>query len=154
VVASLPVLHLPADAHAAMLAHALACYPLEACGLIAGTPAAPDVPGAPAQVAWFVACDNVAASSRVYTLDPRQHLAADRRADDEGLEIIGVVHSHTHTEPYPSPTDVATAIDPQWHYLIISLRDDEPMLRSWRIVDTEVTEEPVIVVPGIVVSDA
>jgi [CysO sulfur-carrier protein]-S-L-cysteine hydrolase len=148
VVASLPVLHLPADAHAAMLAHALACYPLEACGLIAGTP------GDPAGAVWFVACDNVAASSKVYTLDPRQHLAADRRADDEGLEIIGVVHSHTHTEPYPSPTDVATAIDPGWHYLIISLRDDEPMLRSWRIVDTTVTEEAIVVVPGIVVSGA
>jgi [CysO sulfur-carrier protein]-S-L-cysteine hydrolase len=145
------VLHLPVDAHAAMLAHALACYPLEACGLITGTSGAP---GEPARVAWFDPCDNVAASSRVYTLDPRQHLAADRRAEDAGLEIIGVVHSHTHTEPYPSPTDVATAIDPQWHYLIISLRDDEPMLRSWRIVDDEVTEEPVIVVRGIVVSGA
>jgi len=135
-----------------MLALALACYPLEACGLIAGTPSGPGTSGGPGtpgdttRVAWFEACDNVAASSRVYTLDPRQHLAADRRADDEGLEIIGVVHSHTHTEPYPSPTDVATAIDPGWHYMIISLRDDEPMLRSWRIVDGEVTEEPIVVV--------
>jgi len=142
----MPVLHLPADAHAAMLAHALECFPLEACGLIAG------VPGEPATVAWFVPCENIAASSKVYTLDPRQHLAADRRAEAEGLEIIGVVHSHTHTEPYPSPTDVATAIDPQWHYLIISLRDDEPMLRGWRIVETEVAEEPIVVVSGIVVS--
>ena len=141
-----------------MLAHAFACYPLEACGLIAGVSGTLDTPdtsgasstsgaqGESASVAWFEACDNVAASSRVYTLDPRQHLAADRRAEDEGLEIIGVVHSHTHTEPYPSPTDVATAIDPAWHYLIISLRDDEPMLRSWRIVDGEVTEEPIVVV--------
>lgn len=147
------MLHLPADAHAAMLAHALDCFPLESCGLIAGSPGSVGSPGEPARVDWFVPCDNIAASSKVYTLDPRQHLAADRRAEDEGGQIIGVVHSHTHTEPYPSPTDVATAIDPQWHYLIISLRDDEPMLRSWRIVDNEVTEEPVVIVAGIVVSD-
>ena len=141
-VASPVVLRLPAHAHDAMVAHALACLPEEACGLIAGTPDGTD--GA-CEVAWFVACDNVAASSKLYEVDPRQHLAADRRAEDEGLEIVGVVHSHTHTEPYPSPTDIAQAFDPGWHYLIVSLRDDAPMLRSWRIVAGEVTEEPVVV---------
>ena len=125
-----------------MVAHALACYPLEMCGLIAGAPGGDDV----VSVAWFEPCDNIAESSKVYTVDPRQHLAADRRAEDEGIEIVGVVHSHTHTEPYPSPTDVAQAVDPGWHYVIVSLRDDEPMVRSWRIVDTNVTEEPVVVV--------
>jgi [CysO sulfur-carrier protein]-S-L-cysteine hydrolase len=132
------MLRLPATAWHQMLAHAHACLPEEACGLIAGAPG-DDI----AEVAWFVACDNAARSSRVYTVDARQHLAADRRAEDEGLEIIGVVHSHTHTEPYPSPTDIAQAVDPGWHYLIVSLRDSEPMLRSWRIVDGEVTEEPI-----------
>jgi [CysO sulfur-carrier protein]-S-L-cysteine hydrolase len=138
------VLRLPASAWHQMLAHAHACLPEEACGLIAGAPSAvqPDE-GDLTEVAWFVACDNAARSSKVYTVEPRQHLAADRRAEDEGLEIVGVVHSHTHTEPYPSPTDIAQAVDPGWHYLIVSLRDTEPMLRSWRIVDGEVTEEPV-----------
>lgn len=139
-----PVLHLPIEAFELIRSHALACYPLEMCGLVAGGPA----PGAADDVvvAWFQPTVNVANSSKVYTVDPRQHLAADRRAEDEGLEIIGVVHSHTHTEPYPSPTDIAQAVDPGWHYLIVSLRDDEPMLRSWRIVDGTVTEEPVVVV--------
>ena len=44
---------------------------------------------------------------------------AERAADDAGLEVIGVVHSHTHSEPYPSPTDVAQAPDPGWHYVIV-----------------------------------
>ena len=56
---------------------------------------------------------------RVYTIDPKDHLLAERDADDRDLEIIGVVHSHTHTEPYPSPTDVAQAPDPSWHYVIV-----------------------------------
>jgi proteasome lid subunit RPN8/RPN11 len=85
----------------------------------------------------------VAASSRVYTLDPRDHLRAERDAEARGLAIVGVVHSHTHTEAYPSPTDVAQAPDPSWHYVIVSLRAEAPVVRSYRIVDGQVTEEPV-----------
>ena len=90
----------------------------------------------------------MAASSRVYTIDPKTHLRADRDAEDRGLELVGVVHSHTHTEPYPSPTDVAQAPDPAWHYVIVSFRQGPPSLRSYRIVDGGITEEPVALVDG------
>jgi len=53
------------------------------------------------------------------------------------------MHSHTHTAPYPSPTDVAEAPDPAWHYVIVSLGEEAPTLRSFRIVGDRVTEEPV-----------
>ena len=53
-------------------------------------------------------------------------------------------HSHTHTEAYPSPTDVAQAPDPTWHYVICSLKRAEPVLRSFRIVDGKISEEPVV----------
>ena len=53
------------------------------------------------------------------------------------------MHSHTHTEAYPSPTDVAQAPDPSWHYVIVSLKRDAPVLRSFRITDGEIAEEPV-----------
>ena len=69
-------------------------------------------------------------------------------AEDRGLEILGVVHSHTHTEPYPSPTDVEQAPDPSWHYVIVSFRTGPPALRSYRIRDGEIAEEPVLVVEG------
>ena len=61
----------------------------------------------------------------MYTIDPKDHLRAERDAEDRGLEIIGVVHSHTHTEAYPSPTDVAQAPDPGWHYVIVSLKRED-----------------------------
>jgi len=109
-------------------------YPEEACGLIAGPP------GDDTAVA-FHPCRNVAASARVYTIDPKDHLHAERAADDRDWEIIGVVHSHTHTEPYPSPTDVAQAPDPAWHYVIVGLKRDVPEVRSYRIVDGEIAEE-------------
>ena len=57
-----------------------------------------------------------------------------------------MVHSHTHSEPYPSPTDIAQAPDPGWHYVIVGLKRESPEIRSYRIVDGAVTEEPITVV--------
>jgi proteasome lid subunit RPN8/RPN11 len=119
-----------------MIGHAYDGLPDEACGLLAGPPASDGC-------TVFYPCRNAAASARVYTVDPRDHLRADRDAEARGLEIIGVMHSHTHTDAYPSPTDVAQAPDPAWHYVIVSLRDVEPSLRSYRIVDETITEEVV-----------
>jgi [CysO sulfur-carrier protein]-S-L-cysteine hydrolase len=131
------MLTLAADAHARMVAHAYEGYPLEACGLLAGD-------AATGTVRAFYPCENVAASARVYTVAPRDHLRAERDAEDHGWEIVGVMHSHTHTEAYPSPTDVAQAPDPAWHYVIVSLKRDAPVLRSFRVVDGSVAEEPVV----------
>jgi proteasome lid subunit RPN8/RPN11 len=58
-----------------------------------------------------------------------------------------VFHSHTHTDAYPSPTDIQQAPDPSWHYVLVSLRQTHPVVRSYRIVDGEVTEESVVVSP-------
>lgn len=127
-----------------MIGLALDEYPLEACGLLAGPPASGG--GVGDRAARFYPCRNAAASARVYTVDPRDHLRAEDDADDHGWEINGVVHSHTHSEPYPSPTDVDAAVDPAWHYVIISLKREAPEVRSYRIVDGEIRSEQVAVV--------
>jgi proteasome lid subunit RPN8/RPN11 len=69
----------------------------------------------------------------------------ERDAEDRGLEVIGVVHSHTHTEAFPSATDVAQAPDPTWHYMIVSLRSGSPEPRSFRIVNGQIAEVQVVV---------
>lgn len=136
-VAFAPMLRLTQTVYRQMIAHAYDGLPEEACGLFAGVPARGDA-------AVFYPCRNEAASSKVYTVHPADHLHADRDAEERGFEVVGVMHSHTHTDPYPSPTDVAQAPDPSWHYVIVSLRDDAPMLRSYRIVDGTVREEQVV----------
>lgn len=124
------VLEVTPEVYDAMCALALAEYPLEACGLMAG----PAQPGHPSdRITHFFACRNVEASARIYTIDPKDHLRAERTCDDLGLEIRGVMHSHTHTEAYPSPTDVAAAPDPAWHYLIVTLKRETPEARTFRI---------------------
>ncbi|HET6775149.1 MAG TPA: M67 family metallopeptidase [Acidimicrobiales bacterium] len=130
------MLSLTEDVWHQMVGHAYDGLPDEACGLLAGDPV-----GGLASV--FYPCRNAAESSRVYTVDPGDHLRADRDAERRGLEIVGVMHSHTHTEAYPSPTDVAQAPDPSWHYVIVSLKRESAVLRSYRIAGGEITEEAV-----------
>jgi proteasome lid subunit RPN8/RPN11 len=124
----------------AMVAHALCGLPNEACGLFAADKAS-------TQVHTFFPMTNAAASSTIYQLEGAEMMAVESEADAADLQIIGVMHSHTHTTAYPSPTDVtdASAFDPfgGWHYIIVSLKDAEPVLRSYRIVDGEIAEEPV-----------
>lgn len=130
-----------------ILGHVYDGLPLEACGLLSGRPldGAGLVGHGSADVTAFHRCANAARSSKLYSIDGRDFLRADRAAEDAGTELVGVVHSHTHTDAYPSPTDVDQAPDPAWHYVIVSLRDQSPVVRSFRIVDGEITEEAVVV---------
>ena len=129
-------MQLPRPIYMEMIAQALDELPNESCALLAGESGSD-------RVRRFYPCRNAAGSAKVYSVDAGDHLRASRDAEDGGLDLIGVVHSHTHTDPYPSPTDVQAAIDPEWHYLIVSLRFDEPSLRAFRIVDQVITEEPI-----------
>ena len=112
---------------------ARACKPHEMCGLLVGAPGGDEV-------LEFHPCRNAAASAIVYTLDPKDYMKVEQSADDRGLVVIGVVHSHTQTEAYPSATDVAQAPDPNWNYAILSLKYDPPRLRNFRIVAGEISE--------------
>jgi proteasome lid subunit RPN8/RPN11 len=120
-----------------MTAHCLRELPLEGCGLLIGNREG-------GHVLRVVPTRNSAASSRLYAVDSLDFLRADRAAEEAGLDVIGVFHSHTHTDPYPSPTDVAQAPDPGWHYTIVSLRHQAPAIRSYRIEQGEVVEEQVL----------
>jgi proteasome lid subunit RPN8/RPN11 len=131
------VLRLRPTPYRRIVAHALDGLPDEACGLLAARPGS-------ALVERVYPCGNDAGSARLYTINPLDHLKADRDAEGRGLEIVGVYHSHTHTPAYPSPIDVDQAPDPSWHYLLVSLADGEPVMRSYRIVDGNIAEEPLV----------
>jgi proteasome lid subunit RPN8/RPN11 len=123
---------------AEMTAHCLRAYPAEGCGLLAGESSS-------GRAVRCFPTRNQAASARLYVVDPGDHLRADREAESEGLEIIGVFHSHTHTDAYPSATDIAQAPDPDWHYVLVSLRGEAPSVRSFHISGAAVVEEPIAI---------
>ncbi len=134
------MLRLPERTWLELVGHCLDGLPDEACGLLGGRL------GAEPTVEVFVPCRNADASSRTYSIGPDGWVAADAALDPAGIEVLGVMHSHTHTDAYPSPTDVSQADNPLlagWRYVIVSLRHPEPVLRSYLIDGTRVTEEAV-----------
>lgn len=143
---SLPTLRLTERQWHTILAHCYDGLPDEACGLLTG-PLGPA--GEPTgRVREAHPCANADASARTYTVEPRDLLRTMRSAEADGDEIVGVWHSHTHTDAYPSPTDVRQAVDPAWCYVIVSLRDDAPVLRAYYIRDERITEVPVALERG------
>ena len=133
-----PILRLTESQHAIIIGSCYDGLPDEACGLLLGPLGADAKPTG--VVTETRPCRNADASARTYTVEPRDLLAAMRAAEARGDEIVGVWHSHTHTDAYPSPTDVKQAVDPAWIYPIVSLRDEAPVLRAYRIVDAEIAE--------------
>ncbi|MEZ5341792.1 MAG: M67 family metallopeptidase [Acidimicrobiales bacterium] len=141
------MLTLDRTAYLEILAEAWRVYPLEACGLLVG-------PAGTGMASTFYPVPNAAQSSRVFTLDSLGYMKAERVADEAGLEVIGILHSHTHTSAYPSPTDVAEAtkplVPPTWRWAIVSLAWGYPELRSFVIgaptdsSPTGIAEEPVV----------
>ena len=60
----------------------------------------------------------------------------------ENLGMVGIYHSHPHSDAYPSAHDVKLAFYPEASYIIISLKDrDGSRIRSFKIIDGEITEE-------------
>lgn len=126
-----------------MVAHARRDHPDEACGVIAG-PVGSDSPER------FIPMVNAARSPTFYEFSPTDLLALYRELDDRDEEPVVIYHSHTATEAYPSRTDIALAGEPEAHYVLISTREtgnaDGPYeLRSFRIREGDVTEEPITI---------
>ena len=124
----------------AMVAHARADHPDEACGIIAG-PEGSDRPER------HVAMINAERSPTFYRFDSGEQLRLWREMDDADEAPVVIYHSHTATEAYPSRTDISFASEPDAHYVLISTRDPiEHEVRSYRIVDGVVTEEDISIV--------
>jgi proteasome lid subunit RPN8/RPN11 len=129
-----------ADLIDAMVAHARADHPDEACGVIAG-PEGSDCPER------HIPMINAERSPTFYRFDSGEQLKVWREMDTSDEVPVVIYHSHTSTEAYPSRTDISYASEPDSHYVLVSTRDpNHHELRSFRIVDGVVTEEPVTVV--------
>ena len=136
-----PALRLTETQYRTIVGHCYDGLPDEACGLLLGPLPSGEPTG---RITEARPTANADASARTYTVDPKDMLRAMRAAEQRGDEIVGVWHSHTHTDAYPSPTDVRQAIDPAWFYVIVSLRDQVPVLRSYRIRGGEIAETAVV----------
>lgn len=138
-----PVLTIGQAIRDAIISHARADHPDEACGVVAG-PIGSDRP------VRFIPMANAERSPTFYRFDSREQLKVWREMDERDEEPVVVYHSHTATEAYPSRTDLAYASEPNAHYVLVSTRDTDGLgefqFRSFRVVDGVVSEEEVRVV--------
>ncbi|MGQ0569610.1 MAG: Mov34/MPN/PAD-1 family protein [Armatimonadota bacterium] len=133
-------LELPKALAEAMTDHARQEFPNECCGLLAGRGG---------RVERLFRGQNVDRSPYTYRLDPQEQLRFFKTIDAEGLELLGIYHSHTQSPAYPSRTDVARAFYPDALHVIVSVRqgggpDGETEIRAFRIRDGIVTEEELL----------
>jgi proteasome lid subunit RPN8/RPN11 len=141
------VLTLDRATYDAIVAHAKRDHPDEACGVVVG-------PEGSDRAERIVEMVNAASSPTFYEFDSTELLALYKQMWARGEEPVVVYHSHTATEAYPSRTDIGLANEPGAHYVLVSTREhgnnEGPVeLRSYRIVDGEVTEEEVAVVDAL-----
>lgn len=127
------MLSLPRDMVDQVVAHARRDHPDEACGVIAGRE------GVATRV---VEMANAERSPTFYRFDAQEQLRVWRDMDDADEVPFVIYHSHTATEAHPSRTDISLASEPDAHYLLVSTRADVDEVRSFRIVDGAVSEEP------------
>ena len=107
--------------------------PNECCGIIA------------AQAGKAVAVHpaaNAAASPLRYEMDGMEQYRIQTAIEDAGHELGAIYHSHTRIAPYPSQTDINLAFYPEALYVIVGVAGDAPDVRAFRIVDGEVSEQP------------
>jgi proteasome lid subunit RPN8/RPN11 len=146
------VLRIDQATYDAIVAHAKRDHPDEACGVVAGSEGS-DLPER------LVEMVNAAGSPTFYEFDSTDLFQLYKEMDANDEEPVVIYHSHTATEAYPSVTDIGLASEPNAHYVLVSTREhgnnEGPVeFRSYRIVDGQVTEEEVAVVPSLTRSES
>ncbi len=128
-----------------MVLHCVEGRPNEACGMLGAKDG---------EIVRVFKMANASPSPVRYSLEPGEQLAVYNALDEGGWDLGGVFHSHTHTEAYPSPTDVRLASE-DVPYLIVSLMNEPAEIRAFRIVkenwtatDGDIEELPVAIAKG------
>jgi proteasome lid subunit RPN8/RPN11 len=110
-----------------MLAEARREARTECCGLLAGRDGV---------ISAIFPARNALASATAYEIAPAELFALFRRMREQGLDHLGIYHSHPNTDNAPSPTDVERAYYPDAAHFIISPRADALRpVRAFRIAD-------------------
>ena len=95
--------------------HAREARPAECCGLLLGSATT---------VAETIRTPNATDDPNRFFIEPQAHIEARREARGRNLEVVGFYHSHPHSPPEPSTTDLTEASYPDHLYLIVSPATD------------------------------
>jgi [CysO sulfur-carrier protein]-S-L-cysteine hydrolase len=118
----------------AVIDHAKLGEPYEVCGYLAQKDGV---------VVRFFPLKNIDQSAEHFSFDPGEQFTVVREIRNNGFITAAVVHSHPNTPARPSQEDIRLARDPDISYVIVSMAEIEPVVRSFRIKDTVVTPEEI-----------
>jgi proteasome lid subunit RPN8/RPN11 len=121
-----------------IVSYAKSCLPNECCGLIAG-----ESEGDTRTVGLVYTLTNTDASGTHFTIDAMEHLTTVKDMRTRGIIPLGNFHSHPMTPARPSEEDIKLAYDPSASYVIISLIESEPVMRSFRVENGTLAEEDI-----------
>ena len=102
--------------------------------------------GTGSTVTEAAAARNLAERPTRFFVDPQDHIDAIRHARERGVEVLGFYHSHPHSSPVPSPTDVSEASYPDRLFVIVGLEHDTPEIRCFRLTDGNFLELALVTV--------
>jgi proteasome lid subunit RPN8/RPN11 len=119
------MIRIPKSIYQRMIEHAQKDAPLECCGILGGKEKT---------VERAFELQNMEGSSIRYLMSPQEQLRAFEEMEKESIEMVAIYHSHPHTIPFPSETDVRMAFYPEVSSIIISLKEEKkPMVKAFQI---------------------
>ncbi|MEW6002294.1 MAG: M67 family metallopeptidase [Nitrospirota bacterium] len=122
---------------AEIISHSKEIYPREACGILSGKEGV---------VQKVYKMTNIENSSVSYVVDSKEQFAVMKEIRKDGLEMVAIYHSHPYSDAYPSPRDIKLAFYTELFYLIVSLADEEPEIKAFRINHDNVKEVEIKVI--------
>jgi proteasome lid subunit RPN8/RPN11 len=132
------MIKIPKSIYLKMVEHAKRECPLECCGILGGKDHA---------VEKAFELQNVDQSSVRYAMAPQEQLKVFEEMEKDAMEMVAVYHSHTHTIPFPSETDVRLVFYPEVSSIIISLTEEDPMVKAFRVGEEAIYLEEIELIP-------
>jgi [CysO sulfur-carrier protein]-S-L-cysteine hydrolase len=132
------MIRIPESIYHQMVEHAMKESPLECCGILGGRDHA---------VKRAFKLQNLDQSSVRYAMAPQEQLKVFEEIEKNAMEIVAIYHSHPHTIPFPSETDVTLAFYPEISSIIISLKEKDAVVKAFRIGKEAIYLEEIEVIP-------
>jgi proteasome lid subunit RPN8/RPN11 len=135
------MIQIPDPIYRKMVEHAKKEKPLECCGILGGR-------GKTVEKAFEL--QNAEGSAIRYSISPKEQLRVFEEMDKESMEMIAIYHSHPHTIPFPSETDVKMALYPEVSSIIISLKEENnPVVKGFLIREEAIYPDEIQVIPSL-----
>jgi len=119
------MINIPQSIFRQIVEHAKRESPLECCGILSGKDNT---------VEKAYELKNAEESPTRYSMSPQDQLKVFEEMEKESMKMLAVYHSHPHTIPFPSETDVKLTFYPEISSIIISLKEEKnPVVKAFRI---------------------